>query len=112
MLNFNRSILDEAPIPMLDLNHKEPAGANANQVDLIGDRAIIDRARHIGKHNPAIVRRIVPAKFREQMLNGDSLAFVDALATGKMVDTHLTSAQIHEVMIQVAGNGTAAATIS
>ena len=46
------------------------------------------------------------------MLNSDLLAFVDALATGKMVDTHLTSAQIHEVMIQVAGAVTAVATIS
>ena len=49
-------------IPMFDLNHKEPAGANADQVDLVWDRTVIDRTRHIGKHNPAIVRRTVAAE--------------------------------------------------
>lgn len=76
-----------------DLNHKEPAGANADQVDLVWDRTVIDRTRHIGKHNPAIVRRTVAAELREHMLNSDSLAFVDALAEGNMVNAHLTSAQ-------------------
>src|SRR5712691_2441999 len=90
-------------IPMFDFDHKEPAGANADQVDLVGDRTVIDRARHIGKHNPASVRRIVAAELGEHLLNGDSLAFVDTLAAGNMVDAHVTSAQIQEMTTLVTG---------
>src|SRR5712691_1543920 len=98
-------------IPMLDLNHKEPAGDNADQVDLVRDRTVIDRARHIGKHNPASVRRIVTAELGDQMFDSDSLAFVDVLAAGKMVDAHLSSAQIQEMATLVTGAATTTATI-
>ena len=46
------------------------------------------------------------------MLNGDSLAFVDALTAGNMVDAPGSSAQFHKLQTQVAGATTTIATIS